>query len=402
MLCNFFASTKLQRSYQLTLSYRYSREYRDGFNRRNVGCIKAYPLHLPDPACVEFIIPNLPAGLRRCVYLFFRAGFSQIFALYDIARLFMFFKKIRPAIVHINNGGYPGAISCRAAAISAKLSGVDNIIMVVNNRAVPYTSLWRWLDFPMDWAVKKSVKQFVTGSNAAAEQLRVVLGLCERRARSFNNGISPRASMEEYSETRLRLGLDSYSGLVFGIVAVMEARKGHLILLKAIEILQTEGVINIDNFRLLIEGDGLLRGELEAYVRKNNLKNYVFFVGNENNIFDFMKVLDCVVAPSIADEDFPNVVLESMYLGKIVVASKLAGIPEQIIDGVSGLLVDPGDPHDLARALALTISNPERMKILAAAAQERFNAEFTADIAVDRYLKLYDGLLRDMECSVAS
>ena len=402
MLCNFFASNKLQSMYRLTLSYRHSKKYSDGYSRRIVAGPKAFPLRLPDPSWVELMIPNSPAWLKRGMYIFFRVGFSQIFALYDIARLFFFFIKIKPCIIHINNGGYPGAISCRAAAIAAKLSGIDDIVMVVNNSAVPYTSIWRWLDFPVDWAVKKSVKKFVTGSNAAAEQLVAVLGLSEDRVQSLNNGVMPRESTAGSPKTKLRLGLDSYGGFVYGIVAVMEARKGHFILFKAIEILQKDGVINVGNFRLLIEGDGPLQGELKAYVQKNNLENYVFFVGKENNIFDFMKVLDCVVLPSIADEDFPNVVIESMYLGKIVVASKLAGIPEQIINDVTGLLVDPGDPYDLARALALTLSYPAHMKILAAAAQERFKSKFTADIAVDRYLKLYENLSEEVECSIGS
>ena len=105
-----------------------------------------------------------------------------------------------------------------------------------------------------------------------------------------------------------------------------------------------------------------------------------------------MNALDILVLPSIDSEDFPNVTLEAMQLGKAVVASALAGTPEQILQDETGLLVEPGNPEALAKALGRLIERPEWSKCLGAKGQERFFKMFTAEMAVKNYLEFYHSL----------
>ena len=86
-----------------------------------------------------------------------------------------------PDVLHINNGGYPAALSARAAAIAGRLAGVDKIIMVVNNMAVDYHRLSRRFDYPFDRLVVRSVDRFITGSEAASRRLSAVLWLRSKR-----------------------------------------------------------------------------------------------------------------------------------------------------------------------------------------------------------------------------
>ena len=106
-----------------------------------------------------------------------------------------------------------------------------------------------------------------------------------------------------------------------------------------------------------------------------------------------MNAINIVVLPSVDREDFPNVILEAMCLGKPVLASRLAGTPEQIVDGETGLLVPPGKPHNLADALRKLLKDKDLCIKLGSKARDRFESNFTADIAVKRYLDLYKELI---------
>ena len=107
---------------------------------------------------------------------------------------------------------------------------------------------------------------------------------------------------------------------------IINSKKRAQVLIRAIDKIFKK----ISNFIVLIEGYGVLKEDLEKEIKERGLEKFCKFVGVENNIFDFIAALDCLILPSIDKEDFPNVVLEAMALGKIVIASKFSGIIEQI------------------------------------------------------------------------
>jgi len=112
--------------------------------------------------------------------------------------------------------------------------------------------------------------------------------------------------------------------------------------------------------------------------------------GNEDNIVDFIAAVDCIILPSIEDEDFPNVILESMGLGKVIVASNLAGIPEQIIDKKTGFLFRPGDSRNLANIMIDIIFENIDIYSITSASRKRFENNFTAKLSVKKYIDLYN------------
>ena len=131
--------------------------------------------------------------------------------------------------------------------------------------------------------------------------------------------------------------------------------------------------------------------ELVSFVNKNSLNEFVEFVGDEKNIADFMKILDVLILPSVAYEDFPNVVLEAMALGKPVVSTRLAGVPEQINDGETGILVIALiTSRSLQRQLPSFCDNAELRSHMGLAAIRKFKEKFTAEIAVKNYMNLYE------------
>ena len=83
----------------------------------------------------------------------------------------------------------------------------------------------------------------------------------------------------------------------------------------------------------------------------HGLGSTVTFVAHTDRIHDYYQAIDVLIMASLHSEDLPYVILEAMAAGKPVIGSAVAGIPEQVIHGVNGLLVDPGDFLGLSEAM---------------------------------------------------
>jgi glycosyltransferase involved in cell wall biosynthesis len=128
-------------------------------------------------------------------------------------------------------------------------------------------------------------------------------------------------------------------------------------------------------------------------VAANKLESWIRFVGVENNIFEFMSALDVLILPSIRDEDLPNVISEAMSLGKPVIASRLAGTPEQVIDGKTGFLVNPNDTDGMGNAINKLWNNRELLCLMGHNGLERYCDYFASDVAISNYIHLYKKLI---------
>lgn len=393
MLAVLFNSDELRAAYNISFSFRYSAEYVSGYIRRVNSTVPIYPVYFSDISDVSKLPTWIPILGRRIMMKLIMMIIHWPLLVYEIFVLTRLFHKIKPDILHINNGGYPAALSARAAAIAGKIANIPKIVMVVNNLATDYGRISRWSDYPVDRAVVKSVDLFVTGSKAAANQLQSVLALPVNQIIAMHNGIPSRLGSETLSETRTRLGLSSFDGTIFGVVALLIPRKGHQVLLDAILKISKQPSNDSNLFKVLIEGNGPLHDELVSFVNTHALNDYVKFVGDEKNIVDFMALLDVLILPSVAYEDFPNVVLEAMALAKPVISSRLAGVPEQVVDGESGFLVAPRNVEQLALAITELLNNAQLRIQMGHAAASRFEKNFTAEIAIKNYQNLYNSLI---------
>jgi glycosyltransferase involved in cell wall biosynthesis len=97
--------------------------------------------------------------------------------------------------------------------------------------------------------------------------------------------------------------------------------------------------------------------------------------------------------PSLCLDASPTVTLEAMAASRPVVASRLGGLLDQVEDGVTGLLVEPGDAGALRSAIARIVDDPALSESMGAAARARFERLFSADIVIGRIEQLYRSLL---------
>lgn len=393
MLEKLLSSDHVKKVYDVSFSFRFSEKYWKEFSNRVTLDFPIFKLRLPIPPVFSRHRNNGISVVYRTFNFLLYLVFGLPLIAYQFVELYVVLSRVKPDLVHINNAGYPGALSARTAALASRLAGVGKVLMVVNNLAVDYDRPTRWLDYWFDYFVVRSVDQFVTGSTAAADRLSCVLRLPPGKLRSIHNGIITTPGIELAMSTKNRLGISNFEGTLFGTVAIFKLNKGHSVLLDALLILRDKNHDISKEIKILLEGDGPLDGELREFVAKNHLDDICKFIGVESNVMNFIESIDIFVLPSIGSEDLPNVISEAMSFSKPVIATRLAGIPEQVINGVTGLLVDPGDAAELASAIE-ALSSDERLRTdMGDAGYDYYCSNFTYDIAEKGYLNLYRELL---------
>jgi glycosyltransferase involved in cell wall biosynthesis len=112
------------------------------------------------------------------------------------------------------------------------------------------------------------------------------------------------------------------------------------------------------------------------------------------SVADYLHVVDAVVVPSTDYESLPLVVLEAMAAAKAVLASRLSGIPEAVVDGVTGRLFSPGSADELAACLLEANRDRDGLAGLGHAAHERWRSEYSSERMTAAMLDVYDELLR--------
>lgn len=392
MLPILIAKLESDDEYECTFSFRSTQRYLNGLEKKIQKKTGIYPRRYLVFKDLFLIWPWFPKKLNWIILRFWMVIGVHFVFIFEVIDLYMLLRKLQPEILHVNNGGYPAAPSARAAIIAGAIARVPVRIMVVNNMAQNYNNLYRLLDYPTDRLVARFTTTFVSGSASAMNQLSKVLRLQDSKTKVVPNGISaPDAQDEGILDPSIQTLNDGQ--IKFCIIAELVPRKGHMYLLEAIVQLRDLGVINSQIFKLAIVGEGECSQELETFVRRNNLENLVFFEGYIDSIHSYLKSIDVVVLPSIENEDFPYVILEGMSMGKPIIGSNLAGIPEQINHLSEGLLVRPRSSKDLVEAIKVLMENGELRRTMGIAGRERYLKNFTAEIAVKNYLSLYSAAL---------
>lgn len=147
-----------------------------------------------------------------------------------------------------------------------------------------------------------------------------------------------------------------------------------------------------DNIKLIIVGDGELRGELERQVKNLKLEGVVKFLGSRRDIESILGAMDIFVLASLF-EPFGIALIEAMSMEKAVVGSASGGIVEIIKDGINGFLFSPGDPKDLAEKIDRLIGDEKFRKEMGMMARKSVEEKFEAKNYVRRLESIYAGLI---------
>jgi glycosyltransferase involved in cell wall biosynthesis len=186
----------------------------------------------------------------------------------------------------------------------------------------------------------------------------------------------------------LRASLDIPAGApVAGIIARLTEQKAHRILFEAIA--RTPALADL---HLLVVGDGELRAELLRHAGVLGIAARVHFAGARRDLGNVLNAIDVFVMPSLW-EGLPLALVLAMGAGLPVVATAVAGIPEIVTHGESGLLVNPGDIDGLGAALARVFVDATERARFGQAARAFGRPRFGVDGYVSATAALYDRLV---------
>lgn len=394
MIANFLNDQTIQNDFSVSFAYSYSEEYEHGLNSRvsNINCQKN-PLRLMTQLVYQKP-PNssfIGSITHKVLYSFYIPLHKYSSILINSFLLLRFFKKHNATILHINNGGYPAANSCYSAVIAGKMAGINKIVYVVNNLADDYKHPFRWLDFPIDFLIKKWVTVFITGSDNAGERLKKVLNLGKDKHLTINNGIQKSEISIPKKEFKKKYSIPE-NKLIVTVGANLEKRKGHIFLLEAVLQIKREYPQSLNLF-FIFAGNGQEKSDLEKYITENKLGESVLIIGHIPDIFNLINASDFVILPSIANEDFPFIIIEAMSFGKPVIGTEIAGIPEQIENNKTGIIVKPRNSEELKLAIMRLTTDPLLMEKFSIEAKKRFDTLFEMSISIKKYNNLYKSLL---------
>jgi glycosyltransferase involved in cell wall biosynthesis len=290
-----------------------------------------------------------------------------------VAKLYLLMRRHRPAIVHTHTAkaGFLGRVA-------AYMAGVPVVLHTYHGHVLHgyYGPVKSWLLRRMEQAlagitdrlvtVSEQVKgELVTHGVARAEKITVIpLGL---DLDPFLN------SQSHQGEFRREIGLPDGTRLV-GIVGRLFPIKNHALFLEA----AVKVAIREPAARFVVVGDGVLRLKLEQQAKDLGIADRVFFTGWRRDLPRIYADLDVLVVSS-DNEGTPVSAIEAMAAGCPVVATRVGGLPDLIIDQTTGLLVAPRDPDGLAGAVLHLLRNPETARTISRKARivvgERFSVK---------------------------
>ncbi|MFA6593792.1 MAG: glycosyltransferase family 4 protein [Candidatus Buchananbacteria bacterium] len=277
---------------------------------------------------------------------------NDILAVFELAKLY---RKIKPDIIHLNSSkaGVVGTFafwfcprSIRGKLIYTAHGWVFNEPMNPLKR-----SLYLWLE-----RLTAGTKHRIICVSEYDRQIGINKKIAKPdKLITIHNGVD---FPEDYfwdkeiasAELFNRQPIINGQQFILGTIANFYATKGLNYLIDAIKLLNRKP--SALSYKLIIIGEGELRGELERQIKQLELQDDVILAGGKPQAARYLKALDLAVMSSVK-EGLPYFILEAMSAGLPIVTTRVGGIPEMIDDGVTGYLAKPRSPESLAEKIKL-------------------------------------------------
>ncbi|MBI1763656.1 MAG: N-acetyl-alpha-D-glucosaminyl L-malate synthase BshA [Acidobacteria bacterium] len=144
--------------------------------------------------------------------------------------------------------------------------------------------------------------------------------------------------------------------------------------------------------RLVMCGDGPTRAEAEALAQRYGLTDSVLFVGQVPNIADYLSVADLLLLPS-ETESFGLSALEALACEVPVIASRVGGLPEVVLDGQSGYLIEVGDVQTLAERAVEILTDETKQRSFGQRGRAHAVEQFNTERVIPQYVTLYERVI---------
>ncbi|UCD34336.1 MAG: glycosyltransferase family 4 protein [Nitrospiraceae bacterium] len=299
----------------------------------------------------------------------------------SMIRLRGFLRKNRFDVVNTHSG-----VDSWIGGIAAKLAGVPVLVRTRHLNIALKRNPLNFIHYLPD--------MYIACGDNMRQNLVESCGFPAHKVVSIATGVAPEFfEVRRSREARAKYGLDRGAPVIAN-VGILRSVKGHEVTLRSVQ----RVVDAVPGVRYLIAGDGPRQKALEDLARELGIVEHVLFTGFVEDVREVYALSDVVVLSSWS-EGLPQSVLQAMAAGVPVVATRVGGVPEVVVHGDTGLLVEPGDHEGLAQGIITLLRQPEAGKRLAGRARELVMKEHSAEHMLDQIEQLYERLLKNKkEC----
>lgn len=299
-----------------------------------------------------------------------------------VGEIMRIIKKEKVSLVHSNTGVVLGG------ALAAGLCRCPHV-WHLREFFSDYPTLWPAFAAAMGILSRK----ILCISEAVASQIPAFVG---RKSVVVHDGIqAPRDDLRGGSEVlRRELGLD-HGMRVVGTIGRVSEIKAQDVFIRAVP----EVLSSLPRTRFLIVGDVFPGHEpymerLKGLVETLGIGSHVVFTGFHRDVSDLVRLMDIVVLTTRIPEGLGISLLEAMAAGKAVIATRGGGSGEVVTDGVTGLLVPPGDFRSLGRAVVGLLSSDSLREKMGQEGKRRAAEKFSIHETVSAVHNIYEEVLR--------
>ncbi len=288
-----------------------------------------------------------------------------------LRELVLHMRRLQPDVVVVR--GYNAEMLGRLAAL---LAGVRRRIVWVHNDydIKPRGMLRKVADRLLD----PLTSAYFGVAHAQRPYMVNDLGYPDQKVRIIHNGVNP-ALFNCHDDRSLLAEFGIGPGdPVVGIVAGLRPEKDHTTFLRAARLVLDK----VPTVKFLVIGDGPLRARLEAFSAELGIEPNIHFTGNRSDVGSLLRAIDVFTLSSDTVECFPFALLEAMASARPAVCTNVGGIGEIVEHGVTGYLVPPRDPQQLAARLVELISNLSAARQMGELGRSRVESKFSLERSV--------------------
>lgn len=239
--------------------------------------------------------------------------------------------------------------------------------------------------------------RFITAFVAVSKAVRDVVvhrdGVDPKKVHVIHNGVNRKLLMDDMIRDKTRLAANtSSSRIVIGVLGRLEYIKGQKVLVTLAHNLKEK----FSDFSFLCVGwnETDYYREMVEMISAMGVSEHFEFVGHQSDVSPFVREMDFLIFPS-RSEGFSNAIIEAMAMGKPVIATRVGGNPEAVVDGETGFLVSIDYPEELQRAVEVLCSDTQLRYDMGVRARVRAKQMFTLERMVRAYEDVFQHCLND-------
>ena len=355
-------------------------------NMHNINYTLIIPKNGPLIDILKKEFPNIQLFIYRQLPIIARKNFGIIGIFNFIISMIKF--KIFLKKKNLTN---PDILYCNTLATTPislffhKTYKIIHVHEILNNKSIIHKIINK--------TATKLYQQIICVSQAVNNNLKEVASFSEKnKLITIHNGISFKDSK---LITTQNFEVDK-SKINFALIGrIKPEQKGQILFINAIAQLP-KNLLDKAHFYLIgstVQGQEYMLDEVQKTIQHLKLENTIEIIPFIKNIETVYKAIDVSVVPSLIEDSFPTTVLESMYFGKPVIGTKIGGIPEMIINDVTGFTFPVNDTIKLTKYITFFIQNPQQISIMGAEGKNTYQNKFSIEIFNQKFTKLLYNLI---------